>query len=505
MEIDRKTFLHMSLLTAAGAAMPAGVTASASAAAGAASGPARRTLIRNADILTMDPALGEMTGTDVLIDQGRIAAIGKALSAAGAEVVDATGMILMPGMIDGHRHMWQTLIAGALVKTSKRYAEYMEVVNMKMGPSFTADDVRFANYLGALQAIDSGVTTVLDHAHITHTREKATAMVEGLKQADIAGYSAYQITTTPNYTTGAVPHKEAWNELFAGPDQWHLEHAAWVKKHYFSNESDPLQFAVALSHAEFGPRAAESVRDEVVKARRLGARLMTQHIHGMNGDWKMGLPKDYRVVADLGKAGLLGPDYHVSHGNGLTDEELGMLVDTGGKICATAFGEFAYPFPSIHVRSRKRGIPTGIGIDVPVGVTTDYFNHMRGAFLAMFQTPEGKDYASGIELIETIKYATIDGANALGLGDVTGSITKGKRADLVLLRTDRIGFGAMGNLADRVLTFGAIEDIDSVWTRGRLRKQHGRMLGVDWGKLRTERNSRAERVARQAATISFTG
>jgi cytosine/adenosine deaminase-related metal-dependent hydrolase len=501
MEMDRKTFLRMSLLTAASASMPVKVAAAPRASAAPGGG---RTLIRNADILTMDPALGDMMGADVLIDQGKIAQIGKNLTAGGAEIVDATGMILMPGMIDGHRHMWQTLIAGALVKTSKQYGGYMEVVNMKLGPSFTPDDVRFGNYLGALQAIDSGVTTVLDHAHITHTREKAVAMVEGLKEADIAGFSAYQITTTPNYTTGAVPHVEAWNELFAGPDEWHLEHAAWVKKHYFSNESDPLQFAVALSHAEFGPRAAESVRDEIVKARRLGAKLMTQHIHGMTGDWKMGLPKSYRLVADLGKAGLLGPDYHVSHGNGLTDEELAMLHDTGGKICATAFGEFAYPFPSIHVRSRKRGIPTGIGIDVPVGVTTDYFNHMRGAFLAMFQTPEGKEYASTIESIDTIKYATIDGANALGLGDVTGSITRGKRADLVLLRTDRIGFGHMGTLADRILTFGAIQDIDSVWTRGRLRKQGGQMLGVDWHKLGAQRNSMAERIARQAATISFT-
>jgi cytosine/adenosine deaminase-related metal-dependent hydrolase len=502
MEVDRKTFLRMSLLTAASAAVPAKVAAAPRS--GPVAPPARRTLIKNADILTMDPTLGELMATDVLIDQGKIAGIGKNLAAGDAEIVNATGMILMPGMVDGHRHMWQTLIAGALVKTSKRYGEYMEAVNMKMGPSFTADDVRFANYLGSLQAIDSGVTTVLDHAHITHTREKATAMVEGLKDADIAGFSAYQITTTPNYTTGAVPHTAAWNELFAGPDEWHLEHAAWVKKHYFSNESDPLQFAVALSHAEFGPRSAESVRDEVVKARRLGARLMTQHIHGLDGDWKMGLPKSYRVVADLGKAGLLGPDYHVSHGNGLTDDELKMMLDTGGKLCATAFGEFAYPFPSIHVRSRKRGIPTGIGIDVPVGVTTDYFNHMRGAFLAMFQTAEGKAFANTIESVDTIKYATIDGANALGLGDVTGSITQGKRADLVLLRTDRIGFGAMGNLADRILTFGNIEDIDSVWTRGRLRKHRGQMLGVDWAKLRDERNTRGERVARQAATITFT-
>lgn len=245
------------------------------------------------------------------------------------------------------------------------------------------------------------------------------------------------------------------------------------------------------------------MRDEIVKARRIEANLITQHIHGIGGNQHMGLPDSYRVVSDLGAHGLLGPDYHLSHGNGLTDDELKMLRDTGGKICATANGEFAYVNPSVHWRSRQFGIPTGIGIDVPVGTTTDYFTHMRGAFLSMFRTKEGAAFAKTLESADTIAYATIDGAHALGLGDVTGSITEGKRADLVLLRTDRIGFGALGNLADRVLTFAAIEDIDSVWTRGKLRKHGGKMIGVDWAQLKAKRETMAARILKQADTITL--
>ena len=104
---------------------------------------------------------------------------------------------------------------------------------------------------------------------------------------------------------------------------------------------------------------------------------------------------------------------------------------------------------------------------------------------------------------DTLVFATALGAKAIRLGEETGSTTVGKRADLVLLNTDRIGFGMMGSLADRVVTFANTSDIDSVWIAGQARKRHGEMLGVDWASLKVRLREAQERVERKIATVKW--
>lgn len=502
--IERKTFMKLaagSLL--AGAATPRALAQAPERFSTAA--PARQAtfLVRGADLLTMDDKNGELLATDILIKGGKIAAIGKNLPAGDAKVIEAAGMILMPGMIDGHRHTWQAPLSGLLVKTSPAYRTYFEYVNMKVGVSYRPEDAYFSNFLGGLTAIDTGVTAIIDHAHITHTPEKAAAAAKGLKDSGIGGFFCYQISFSPTYATGKTPFKTAYQEFMGGPDQWHYDHAAKVRDTYFSSSEDPLQFGVALSHVEYAPRTPESVLDELRKARTLEARLMTQHIQGQNGDWAMGLPATYRVIPALEKAGLLGPDYHLSHGNGLSDEELRMLAAAGSKMTSTALGEFPYEFPSAHGRAWKQGVAVGIGIDVAVAVTADYFEHVRAAWMSLFRTPEGRTIVGSMTSKDILGFATIGGARSLGIDNVTGSISVGKRADLVLLRTGRIGFPVRGSLADRVVNFASQQDIDSVWVDGKLRKRGGEMLGVNWGALKQKSEQTLEYALKKADAIEF--
>jgi cytosine/adenosine deaminase-related metal-dependent hydrolase len=90
------------------------------------------------------------------------------------------------------------------------------------------------------------------------------------------------------------------------------------------------------------------------------------------------------------------------------------------------------------------------------------------------------------------------------LSDASGTISVGKRADLVLLNTDRIGFAMQGTLADRVLNFASLPDIDSVWVAGKPRKREGQMIGVDWNGLRSKVAEAQERIGSLAASITFT-
>ncbi|MGY8994700.1 MAG: amidohydrolase family protein, partial [Rhodospirillales bacterium] len=206
-------------------------------------------------------------------------------------------------------------------------------------------------------------------------------------------------------------------------------------------------------------------------------------------------------------AGLLGPDYHLAHANRLSSEELKMLRDSGGMVCATAMGEFPYMAsanrgPSVHGRSRAAGVATGIGIDVNLVLTQDYFEHARAAFWSLYLSPEGTEIAKAYKSEDTLDFVTALGAKAMRLGDMTGTISVGKRADLVLLRTDRIGFAMLGSLADRVLNFGSLADIDSVWVAGRARKRNGRMIGVDWARLKSQVAEAQARIGSSAASIT---
>ena len=470
---------------------------------------ATNTLIRGADLLTMDPTLKEMSATDVLIQNGKIADIGKDLTVGDAQVIDARGMILMPGMIDGHRHVWEIIDMGRTVKTHpSEYSKYQQW-KMRTMVCLTEEDHYLAELIGGLQAIDSGVTSIIDYSHGQPTRATGLAAARGLRDSGIGGWFAFQLGVSSSYKPGdTVPLEAAWRERVAKTSEIHWETAAAIQKEYFSDSSAPLQFGLAPS--EVTGRPVEAIKEEWARARSMGVKLLVAHVHkppkpaptGTIGTRGSGIP-------DLHDAGLLGPDYHLAHGNHLTPDELKMLRDTDGMICATAMAESSYVIdpnrgPSVHGRARAAGVHVGTGVDVPLAITSDYFEHVRATFQCLYLDPESYPHIANYRSSDTLDFATALGAKAIRLGDTVGTITVGKRADLVLLSTKRIGFGMAGTLADRVVTFANTSDIDSVWLAGRARKRNGKMIDVNWDKLKTQLVQAQERIGRQAATITFT-
>lgn len=507
-DINRKQFLHLSA-GAAAMAVGAAIPNIASGRVSAVSKETRKTLIRNADLITMDPVLGEMVKTDVLIDGGKIIAIDSGITAADAEVIDADGMILMPGMVDGHRHVWQGIESGNLVKTEPRkYATY-QTSKKKIMVCLTAEDHHFAAYLGGLQALDSGVTSLLDYAHIQWSEDRAVASARGLMESGIAGWFGFQMSHTPTYGPGdTVPMAQAEAEQGALADEEHFRIAETLKNTVFTDDTAPLRLGLCLSNGAFGAPLAK-VKAELDRMRGLGVGLIAAHSHRPEQPFPAGhFGARGSGIADLRDAGLLGPDLHFSHGNGLTDDELQMLAETGGMLCSSAMGEFPYkarglPGP-VHGRARAAGVAAGIGIDVGVAVTQDYFEHIRAAFWSLYLEPEGARLATDYTSFDTLDFATRLGARAIRLGDETGTISVGKRADLVLLNTDRFGFGMLGSLADRVANFAQLPDVDSVWVAGRAVKRNGVMPGVDWDALKSRMRSIQARIDAQMETIKFT-
>ena len=138
----------------------------------------RTTLIKGAYVLTLDPALGDMPGADVLIDGDLISAVGHNLTAGpNANVIDGRRRIVMPGFVDTHRHTWQTPVRGVL--PSCTLDEYFAGMLDNIGIQYRAEDVYIANLMGALEALNAGITTLLDWSHVNNTPEHADAAIEG--------------------------------------------------------------------------------------------------------------------------------------------------------------------------------------------------------------------------------------------------------------------------------------------------------------------------------------
>jgi cytosine/adenosine deaminase-related metal-dependent hydrolase len=511
--MTRKDFLRLASVTAAAGALGGRSAAAAQQTVGqgaaSRSGSAGPMVMRGADVLTMDPLQLEMYGTDVRVENGKIVALGKNLPTQGAEIIEAQGMILMPGMVDGHRHVWEILDLGRVVGSNPAQFNKYQEWKMRTIVCMSAEDNYLGGLVGGLQAINSGVTTVFDYAHAQHNEAKAIAAAQGLKDSGIAGTFAFQLGVSSSYGPGqSVPMAQAVEERVAPSTEVHWRTATRLQKEIFSDSSALLQFGLAPS--EYTASTIADIKKEWARCRGMGVGLLALHLHKPSKTYPAGVMGHRDSgIADLHEAGLLGPDLHFSHGNELTNDELKMLHDSGGLLCATPMSEFAYVSnpnggPSCHWRAREAGVATGVGVDVSLAVPLDYFEHIRSAFSSLYTDPEPRNNETKYKSADTLDFATRMGAKALRIGEITGSISVGKRADLVLLSTERIDFAMAGTLADRVLNFASTSDIDSVWIAGKARKRGGKMLGVDWRGLKTQLIEAQQRIGREAATIKFT-
>lgn len=453
----------------------------------------RPTLIRGADLLTMDPKLGEMSRSDVLVMDGRIAAIGKGLAAPDAEVIEAQDMILMPGMCDGHRHLWEAIDPGVVVKTEpKHYGTYSQW-KFRMLAALTPEEHYLGALVGGLLAIDSGVTSVVDNPGQT-TMETSLAVARGARDSGIAGWHPFQLGLYADFKPGdTITPQQILNYVQSANDS-HWKQAEAVRE-LFNDSAAPMQFGLGPANVRDNCPMA-GVKAEYARARAMGVKLLPVHqVRVMHS------------IRDQYKAGLLGPDFHIAHGTLLDGEELKMLADNGCMIICTTMGETPYVSfdwgTPMHARAHAAGVSVGIGVDVPLALTQDYFEHIRAAFWTIYLEPAGRKLSWGYDSTQVLAFATSEGAKAMRLGDVTGSLTVGKRADLVLLRTDRLGFAAGGSLADRVVNFAALQDIDSVWIMGKPRKRHGKMIDVDWASVKAQLAKAKARYQPIADSVKF--
>jgi cytosine/adenosine deaminase-related metal-dependent hydrolase len=413
-------------------------------------------LIRNGHVIGQSAAT-----SDVLIEGGRIAAVARTLAVDDAQIIDAAGMLVAPGFVDTHRHLWQTSIRGVAADWS--LVDYIRNIRLGYATAYTPEDVYIGTYVGALEAIDAGITSLGDFCHIIRSPEHAEAARQALIDSGLRARLYYGFYNIPDEKPVFADHAAR------------LAHAREFRR-AFGSSTALISMGVALT--EFNLQPIERTAAEVNLARELDLDI-TMH---------MGTLSTPDGVTRLREAGLLGPRMLHVHCNASTDPELEAIAGSGGTVSITPETEMqmGMGFP-ITNRALKAELRPTFGIDIVSDCSGDMFAQMRLAL----QTARAIDnqvvldtgilpVSIGLSVADAYRFATADGAAAMGFDGVVGTIAPGLRADIILMRTE--GIHHLPKTPDPVATIvlqARPSDVDTVLVDGIVRKRAGKLINVD--------------------------
>jgi 5-methylthioadenosine/S-adenosylhomocysteine deaminase len=422
----------------------------------------RPVVFRNATVLTMDDSHHLWHGADVLVEGETIAAIGPGLAVPESTAeIDASGGIVMPGMIDTHRHMWQTAMRG--YGADWTLTQYFVWNYLQWGKSFRPQDIYAGNLLSAIEAIDAGVTTTVDWSHGLQTIEHADAAVDALQQVPGRFVLAY----------GNI-HQAPW-EWSAVP-----EFRDFVGRRFGGNDMLGFQMAFDIpGNPEFPEKAAFEV------ARDLGVPVTTHA-----GVWKVTTDDGIRLMHEHG---FMTPSTIYVHAASLSADSYHRIAATGGYASLSTESEQSagqgYP-PTWKLR--QHGIGVSLSMDTSVWWSADLFSAMR-ATLSADRVREHMEAHSRDETVthhslraeQVVDWATRGGAKALGMDSLTGSLEAGKKADVVLIKNDNspVMF-PLHNPYGHVVFQAQRGDVHTVLVNGRVVKYDHRLVGTDLGRAR---------------------
>ncbi|SFR25984.1 Cytosine/adenosine deaminase [Lentzea waywayandensis] len=420
-------------------------------------------VLRNGTVLTMD-GRAPLVDHDVLVVDDRIAAIGPRLEVPeGTDEVDATNGIVMPGMIDTHRHMWQTAMRG--YGADWTLTQYFVWYYLEWGKVFRPEDIHAGNLLGAAEALDAGVTTTVDWSHGLQTTAHADAAVDALQAVPGRFVLAYgNIQDSPATWTATPEFRDFVSRRIAGDDMLGFQLA-------FDVTGDP----------SFPEKPAFEV------ARELGVPVTTHA-----GVWGATNDDGIRLMYDNG---FMTPQSIYVHAATLSADSYHRIAATGGSISVSTESEQSagqgYP-PTWAIR--EHGIPVSLSMDTSVWWSGDLFSAMRTTLGADRSREHMAAHSrndtvthSSLRAQQVVEWATMGGARALGRADDLGSLEVGKKADIVLLRNENSpAMFPILNPYGHVAFQAQRSDVDTVIVDGRIVKRDHRLVGVDLDSIRTQ-------------------
>jgi cytosine/adenosine deaminase-related metal-dependent hydrolase len=445
---------------------------------------ANRILIKNAIVLSQDPAIGELPRADVLVEDDRIAEVRPDIAADGAKVIDADGDIVVPGFVDTHRHTWETSIRTSAPDYT--LGAYFAAILDKFGPNYRAEDVLAANRWGAIECINAGITTLVDWSHIMNSPEHADAAVQGLQETGIRSVFAFGFPNTSIQTWWFGPDWAGSVETIRGDEAHRL------RKQYFASDDALITMALATRGPNFCK--PDVVQFEWGLAKELGINITVHVAMDRFGYTKMQL----RGLKDLG---LLAPNTTYIHSSHLLEDEWQMVADSGGNVSLAPQIELQMGHGWAPAQTaEKLGIPVGLSSDVATTASSDQFTQMH----AIFASERGRRHEAAwnedldgntptpdlITSRQVLRWATLDGAKVAGIADRTGSITPGKKADLVIIDTKAPNVAPVIDAVGAVVCAADVSNVKTVLVDGKVLKEDFRLAASLDGPRRAVEASR---------------
>ena len=437
----------------------------------------RAILLKDGIVLSMDPNVGDFEKGDILIRGKKIVSVGRNLDDLNsAIVVNAAGMIVMPGFIDTHHHQFETplrsiLSDGLLGTASDTVSSYQKTIIGTFTPAYLPEDARLGELVASLGQINAGVTTTVDTSQVSLTPEHTDACIVGLKESGrrvLFAYSAGQ-----------------------GEKSQYPRDIVRLRKQYFS--SDDQLLTLALGNA--------TNADHWKLARSVGAPIVSHIV-------------DMSTLEPMAKAGLMGADNEYIHCTRSGNETLWKAIaDTGGKVSIAPAIEMQmrHGMPPIQT-ALDHGIRPSLSVDVECNMTADMFSIMRTAYTLQRALINQRALAGERNLPtlvtcrDVIEFATVAGARVAHVDSKVGTLTPGKEADIIMLATDRINTFPMNNVPGTIVTLMDTSNVENVFVAGKVVKWQGKLVGMDLNRLRGDiEKSRDGLLARTKQRRNFFG
>jgi 5-methylthioadenosine/S-adenosylhomocysteine deaminase len=417
--------------------------------------PPSRILFKGGTLLTLDADVPSLPIGDVLIEADRIVAVGASLRSDGAKVIDAAGCIVMPGLIDAHHHMWLGVMRRMMPNVDDLFA-YIDVAAEKLGAHYRPLDMFLSTRLTALASLDAGVTTIIDACHNSRSPGHTDAALDALEGAGIRAL----------HMVGAAMDK--------GVSSAHLPQDLERLARKWNDAGNLLRVGL------FG----QLNLDWWKLARRLNLSILTEFI----GDLA-------KLGPEFAAKDVLGPHNIFNHCTRVPAQTWQLLADRGVNITVNPRSDALFGFDDetfAYQQATDHGLTPALGIDLDTAFGSDLFGEMHALFgqqrsAMRYRRWHGESKVPAPISVESVlAAATVNGARAAGLERSIGTLTPGKQADVIMVRTDGIGVFPVSHAIGTIVQAVERSDVDTVMVAGKMRKQAGRLLGVDLPKLTAE-------------------
>ncbi|MFE4265124.1 amidohydrolase family protein [Streptomyces sp. NPDC056883] len=409
----------------------------------------------------MDPALGDgplgtVEHADVHMRGGAIAAVGRRLPVPpGTQVIDATGQLVMPGFVDVHTHLWQSSMRGGCA--DRDLFGWLADCNRATFSRITPSDMYRFVRLGALDSVQSGVTTLVDWVDAL-PYDTTVQYVRALADTGVRfAYAMFQAEREAALI--ARTKKELLDPL-------------------------PLASAQVATHAARAIRGLNRLHWEI--ARDLGVMLNSHVLE--RSEQRADDP-----VGTLTDIGALGPQLLMNHAIHLTDDEIAAVAAHDVRVAHCPLSNMRLASGIMRLPDLgRRGVKAGLGQDGGTNDTSDFFGLMKAAI--GLQRARALESSVFPQVHDVLRLATLGGAEAIGMADTVGSLSPGKRADVIVIDPAALNFAPRFDWINQIVFNGRPENVRAVFVDGRPLKLNGRLVDVDTDRVVREAESAAARL-----------